>query len=1389
MKKGSAKEKEQTSVANNTFPEDQLTQERKDELAKVFQSYTPTQIIAKRPAIMLGSNIPTVHSLYTVRRVDPAIQVKKEQHQDDDAEIEAEDADEKEKEPEPEEKETDVEMPALEDPKAAQNKTKSKTKAPIPFRLVHESAEFPPALKTVFYEPVSNIYDHFQRKDKKCTSAEIRFDKKEGVVLYRNNGIPPDCVRIENAADKSMVWVPQNIFFKLFSGSNFSDTVRLGGGQNGVGIVLCSCVANWFELEIGDPVHHVLYKQTSRRHLDHLDQPVVTPYHKATGYVQVRFQPDWDLFRSWGMTDAFFPLLDRLLHTWCFDLGKSCMSVKYNGEKIPVKNWTTFCQMLPAQSMVVERLLPTFRVAIGLLPADAPEDAARQRSSVNGIHTTQGGTHVTFVENAIVDAVMSKYKYKDKDKFKEKDAKAKKKGEHVPRVHMTRRMITDKLFLAVDCVLPNPAFESQSKQQLMNKVSEWTPEFTPAFSDAFVRRVLKRTNIAELARQDVEDLKQRKFDKMAGSQRRSTMRVEKLEDAADAGTKAWRDCTLFLTEGDSAAALIRIGREALPPEKKRLVGFFPLKGKPISVLSASVDQKIRNTEYCSLVQILGLSKDVSLDGKPHPRYGRVALFTDADDDGTHIRGLLLEMFQHEWPQLFAAPGFLIYIRTPVTRARNAKGEVKSFYSESSYYAWYNALEEKAKAQWTAEHLKGLGSLTGDDALEIFSDLDKYICEYHYSGSECDEAVAFSFDTKRAAERRALLSQRPPDSFRDLSSNAIMSPGDFLRESLPVFWHRSNARAIPRMEDGLKPAQRKLMYMLFKSKRISERQAIKSAALAGVVIEKACYAHGEASLTEAIAKLAADHACALNMPLMYPKGIFGTRNMLGDDHASPRYTNVFLSPLTRAMFPEADAPVLTRVVTEGQVVEPVTYCPVLPIVLINGASGIGTGFRTEFPGLAPEVVGARVMAWIDLQERACKEREGKEKDKKNEKENENENPRLPETVYTPFIRGFRGTIEPKVKKAARRTKKENAATSSASASSLDQKIEYVKKTWVARGVATYDPKAKKIVITEIPPGARYDDWRTSTLYKFMDEKEHRRLTPASFMTTGNGSLRVEAFLTDEGVAAWVPAGALKEEFWMDWKLTETLSINDLVLFTPQGTLRKYDSYDEVLHEWCPLRWQTYIKRAGHGRAVVERDCLRLRNKIRFLNCIQDRTIDFTSRPSQRVLSQRLSELKFDMDTEMDMDMETELDKEDGEMKQQQQQQQQQQKKEKESDKDLMAGYKYLTKLSISSLTVEDKAKLEAQLAAKEADVMQWKAWQQNPGPLWRQEIKHVLEQWAVFLVDTERRSAGIRVKGKGKGNGAEDGKGKGKKRTVVKSATRGKKTAATATRGRRKKEDA
>lgn len=113
-------------------------------------------------------------------------------------------------------------------------------------------------------------------------------------------------------------------------------------------------------------------------------------------------------------------------------------------------------------------------------------------------------------------------------------------------------------------------------------------------------------------------------------------------------------------------------------------------------------------------------------------------------------------------------------------------------------------------------------------------------------------------------------------------------------------------------------------------------------------------------------MAQDFVGSNNLNLMVPSGQFGTRLAGGKDAASPRYIFTHLAPFTRYLFPEDDDVLLDYLEDDGQMIEPNYYCPIIPLLLVNGTQGIGTGWSTFVPPHHPMSVVDYIRAKLDNQ---------------------------------------------------------------------------------------------------------------------------------------------------------------------------------------------------------------------------------------------------------------------------------------------------------------------------------------------------------------------------------------------------------------------------------------
>ena len=211
-----------------------------------------------------------------------------------------------------------------------------------------------------------------------------------------------------------------------------------------------------------------------------------------------------------------------------------------------------------------------------------------------------------------------------------------------------------------------------------------------------------------------------------------------------------------------------------------------------------------------------------------------------------------------------------------------------------------------------------------------------------------DAMELAFDKKRADDRKIWLKSYDRNNIIEQTHKKVLY-SEFINKDLIHFSDYDNKRSIPCICDGLKPSLRKIIYSCFKR---NLKKEIKVSQLAGYVSENSNYHHGEASLYESIIGLAQNYVGSNNVELLEPIGQFGTRLVGGQDSGAPRYIFTKLAQLTSLLFNPQDNPLLEYNNDDGDKVEPLWYIPILPLILINGTNGIGTGFSSKIPSHNP-----------------------------------------------------------------------------------------------------------------------------------------------------------------------------------------------------------------------------------------------------------------------------------------------------------------------------------------------------------------------------------------------------------------------------------------------------
>jgi len=991
--------------------------------------------------------------------------------------------------------------------------------------MQYRNISYVPALYKIFDEILVNAADHLQR-DKSMNCIKVEIDKKGKRIKVLNNGkgLP---IQIHK---EHKVFVPELVFGHLLTSDNYDDSEKkVTGGRNGFGAKLTNIFSTRFVVETSGSGK--VYKQQWNGNMARKSKPEIKKY-SGEAYTSIEFWPDLEKFGMTELEDDTVAFMMKRVYDIAGTSGERC-NVHLNGKKLDVKSFSDYCALFHSgEGYVHQRIGKRWEVLV----AKSDGDGFQHCSFVNGISTPKGGTHVAHVVDQLVDSILVKAK---------KEAG---KSSEIKPIH-----VKNQLWIFINCLVENPAFSSQTKEQMTLKASSFGS--TCSITRAFIDEVLEKTDILNAVISEAQAKMTAQMDKTAksGAKGKRVLGIPKLEDANDAGGKNSSQCTLILTEGDSAKALAVAGLGVVGRDK---YGVFPLRGKLLNVRDVTQKQVAENKEIMNIVKILGLSFGQKGDYNKM-RYGSVMIMADQDYDGSHIKGLLVNFFHFWWPDLLQKGGFVKEFVTPIVKASKG-GEVNTFFTQNEYENWKQ--ENEGGKGWQIKYYKGLGTSTAKEAKEYFSAMEDHRLDFEWKSKKDGEVIDMAFSKSRADCRKAWMNNYVEGTFVD-HTQPTLTYEDFVNLELVQFSKYSVMRSVPSIMDGFKPTQRKVLYCCFKR---NLRSDVKVAQLVGYIGEHSAYHHGETSLAGTIISMAQDFVGSNNVNLLVPSGQFGTRIQGGSDHASARYIYTRLMPLTRLIFPPYDDAILNYLNEDGQNIEPSFYVPVIPMVLVNGATGIGTGWSTEIPNYDPLAIIENLRLWI-----------AKKKMK----------------PLRPWYRGFQGVIESLGK---------GAYYSWGRFYESDNGFE-IKELPVRKWTQDY----KEFLHTMLPGSDR------PAKIKAQDVKEYHTEKTVHF------SVKMQ----QEEVNA-VKEGGIEHVF----KLWGSINETNMVLFDSEGKIKKYKNTLDIMEEFAGVRLKYYDLRKKYliDKLTLERDLLS--NRARFIHMIITKKLHINNRKKMDVVKD-LTKFKF------------------------------------------------------------------------------------------------------------------------------------------------------------------
>ncbi|KAI0757603.1 type II DNA topoisomerase [Daedaleopsis nitida] len=1005
-------------------------------------------------------------------------------------------------------------------------------------RMAYREIKYVPGFFKIVDEILVNAADN-KINDPSMDTIKVNIDVENNTISVYNNGrgIPIEM------HSKEKIYIPELIFGHLLSSSNYDDDEKkLTGGRNGYGAKLANIYSTEFTVDTADKNTSQKYHQTWTDNMTKMGKAKILKNSRGEEYTRITFKPDLKRFGMETIDDDTVSLLKKRVH----DLAGTVKDVKVflNDERLKIKNFKHYVELFlnsaaesaadqsggaaqPKQSVIYEQVGKRWEVAFAV-----SEGSFQQVSFANSICTSKGGTHVSYIADQLAKSLIASISKKNK------------------AATVKPAQIKNHMWIFVNALVENPTFDSQTKETLTLPSSKFGSK--PNLSEDFMKKVSK-SSIVDHVLNWAKFKADQQLKKTDGNRRTRLTGMTKLSDANNAGTRKAQECTLILTEGDSARALAIAGLGVVGRDN---FGVFPLRGKLLNVRDAKHEQIMKNEEIQAIKKIMGLQHNKEYSDVNTLRYGRLMLMTDQDHDGSHIKGLLINYLDHFYPSLMKIPRFLVEFITPVVRVWKGKNVI-NFYTIPEYEMWLEETPDSHK--WEHKYFKarlefteGLGTSKDEDARDYFRDMKRHMIPFSTTQEGDRELIELAFSKKKSDDRKEWLRQFKPGTYLDHTQREIPL-AEFINRELILFSMADNIRSIPSVADGLKPGQRKVIWSCFKRKLKKE---IKVAQLVGYVSEVSAYHHGEASLMATIINLAQDFIGSNNMNLLMPNGQFGTRDVGGKDHAAARYIFTELAPVIRLVMHPADDAILTYQQDDGRQVEPEWYMPIVPMILVNGAEGIGTGWSTTIPSFNPEDIVANIRRLMNGEE---------------------------QVPMLPWWRGFTGTI----KKVG-----DNKYDVLGTVKKIDDNTIEVTELPIHKWTQTFKAELEAMC------GEKGDG-------AVKDYKEYHNNMNVHFVIT----------MSEKEMEK-----AEKQGFFEYFKLTTKINTGNMVCFDFDGKIKKYNSPEEIIEDFYPKRLAYYQKRKDYLANDLQNQLDKLNNQARFVQMIVDKELVVANRRKADIVAE-------------------------------------------------------------------------------------------------------------------------------------------------------------------------
>ena len=521
-------------------------------------------------------------------------------------------------------------------------------------------------------------------------------------------------------------------------------------------------------------------------------------------------------------------------------------------------------------------------------------------------------------------------------------------------------------------------------------------------------------------------------------------------------------------------------------------------------------------------------------------------------DGYHIKGLIINYIHTFWPELLKN-NYIKFFATNIVVATHKKTKQKiNFMSEYKYELWG---KKNIKSEYSIKFYKGLATSSAKEGYQYFSNITNYLKYLCYNNEDDFLFIKKAFN-KDSNFRKKWINEFTNNDYIDYNLNKI-SYKDLINKELRQFFKDDLYRSIPNIMDGLKPSQRKILFGCFK-KGITSNKEVKVYQLTGYVAEHAAYHHGDTSLNETIIHMAQNYVGSNNINLLVPSGMFGSRRGsdkgIGKDFGSPRYICTSLNKITRNIFLISDDKILNYLQEDGISIEPNFYIPILPMCLINGAKGIGTGWSTTILNYNPKEI---LMLIIKIFK-------GEDIKKYNN--------------LIPYYKGWNGTFE------------------------------IINGGYKSKG--TYkEMDSFKYEILELPIGLSITKFAES-----LGKLSNNSIIKSFYINYGGKKKKIKKINNeDKDVVNYIITfnknkidknGIIKT---LDKLLTTILKTTNMVLFDKNNKIKKYSTTNEIIEEFVKYRIKYYKIRKDYQIKNLNYKLIILKNQIKYIQEIIQGTI--------------------------------------------------------------------------------------------------------------------------------------------------------------------------------------